>query len=148
MKIENLRQNSLQAFGTILSQPKNCKIFEKYIFALTGDDENTYKWCVYQVVGLLLQNSDDNKNTQRIAKQIKSGKIGWKSSTYKDISGRLEEFDNYLVTPFEVVEGVSQCGKCQSKKTWSVQKQTRSSDEPMTTFSRCVECGNQWSYSG
>ena len=56
--------------------------------------------------------------------------------------------DDYLTKPFEVVDGVVTCPKCQGMKTWSVQKQTRSSDEPMTTFSRCALCNHQWSYSG
>ena len=92
-----------------------------------------------------MQNSSEMKS---IASAVKSGKIGWKSPTYDSVSTKIEEFDEYLAKPFEVVEGVVECGKCHSKKTWSVQKQTRGSDEPMTTFSRCVECGNQWTYSG
>jgi len=139
------RELSLKALSTVLKSEKNCTIFEKYIYEKCSDDEEMYTWCVYQVVGLLLQNLGKMKE---IAKNVKEGKIGWESETYDSISSKISEFDEYLVKPFEVVEGISECGKCHSKKTWSVQKQVRSSDEPMTTFSRCVECGNQWSYSG
>ena len=36
------------------------------------------------------------------------------------------------------------CGKCKKRKVTYYQKQTRSADEPMTTFLTCVNCGNQW----
>jgi DNA-directed RNA polymerase subunit M/transcription elongation factor TFIIS len=36
------------------------------------------------------------------------------------------------------------CGKCHQKKTQYRQMQTRSADEPMTVFVRCVNCGNRW----
>jgi transcription elongation factor S-II len=40
--------------------------------------------------------------------------------------------------------GMFQCGKCKSKKTTYYQMQTRSADEPMTTYVTCMECANRW----
>eukprot|EP00191_Tetraselmis_sp_GSL018_P020298 CAMPEP_0177592068 /NCGR_PEP_ID=MMETSP0419_2-20121207/8351_1 /TAXON_ID=582737 /ORGANISM="Tetraselmis sp., Strain GSL018" /LENGTH=309 /DNA_ID=CAMNT_0019082887 /DNA_START=328 /DNA_END=1254 /DNA_ORIENTATION=+ len=37
-----------------------------------------------------------------------------------------------------------QCAKCKQRKTRYFQMQTRSADEPMTTFVTCVNCGNRW----
>lgn len=37
-----------------------------------------------------------------------------------------------------------QCGKCKQKKVSYSQAQTRSADEPMTTFCECTVCGNRW----
>ncbi|MGH0190217.1 UNVERIFIED_CONTAM: hypothetical protein FKN15_043766 [Acipenser sinensis] len=37
-----------------------------------------------------------------------------------------------------------QCGKCNKKNCTYTQVQTRSADEPMTTFVLCNECGNRW----
>ena len=39
-----------------------------------------------------------------------------------------------------------QCGKCKQRKTIYYQMQTRSADEPMTTFVSCVNCGNRWKF--
>ncbi|KAK1757388.1 putative DST1 protein [Echria macrotheca] len=39
------------------------------------------------------------------------------------------------------------CGKCGEKKVSYSQAQTRSADEPMTTFCECVVCGNRWKFS-
>jgi len=36
------------------------------------------------------------------------------------------------------------CRKCQSKECNYYQMQTRSADEPMTTFVSCINCGNRW----
>lgn len=41
-------------------------------------------------------------------------------------------------------EGMFTCGKCKSKKTTYYQLQTRSADEPMSTFVTCLNCHNRW----
>ena len=38
-----------------------------------------------------------------------------------------------------------QCGRCKQRKCTSYDLQTRSADEPMTTFVTCLNCGNRWS---
>jgi transcription elongation factor S-II len=42
--------------------------------------------------------------------------------------------------------GMFTCGKCKGEKTTYFQMQTRSSDEPMTTFVTCLQCGNRWKF--
>ncbi|XP_031431829.1 transcription elongation factor A protein 3 isoform X9 [Clupea harengus] len=39
-----------------------------------------------------------------------------------------------------------QCGKCKKRNCSYNQVQTRSADEPMTTFVLCNECGNRWKF--
>ena len=36
------------------------------------------------------------------------------------------------------------CRKCTSTECTYYQMQTRSADEPMTTFVSCINCGNRW----
>ncbi|KAK6588674.1 transcription elongation factor TFIIS [Cryptosporidium xiaoi] len=43
-------------------------------------------------------------------------------------------------------EGQFTCGKCKTNKTTYYQMQTRSADEPMTTFVRCLNCNNRWRF--
>lgn len=44
------------------------------------------------------------------------------------------------------ITGMFTCGKCQGTKTTYFQMQTRSSDEPMTTFVSCLSCNNRWKF--
>nr|CAD7578692.1 unnamed protein product [Timema californicum] len=48
------------------------------------------------------------------------------------------------------VQGTStdllKCGKCKKRNCTYNQIQTRSADEPMTTFVMCNECGNRWKF--
>jgi DNA-directed RNA polymerase subunit M/transcription elongation factor TFIIS len=122
-------------------------MFEKIIYNLCSKEESElkYNWYIYQVVGLLLQDVGDMK---MYFVDVKAEKIGWNSTTFDSVRSKIVEHDEYLVKPFDVVEGVAQCGKCGSKKTWSIAKQMRSGDEGTSTISRCVECGNHWVYSG
>lgn len=39
------------------------------------------------------------------------------------------------------------CGKCGQRKCTYYQMQTRSADEPMTTFVTCTNCNNRWKFS-
>ena len=38
------------------------------------------------------------------------------------------------------------CYKCKQRKCTYYQLQTRSGDEPMTTFITCLNCGNRWKF--
>jgi len=37
-----------------------------------------------------------------------------------------------------------QCKICKSRRITKTEKQTRSGDEPMTSFFQCVDCGRGW----
>lgn len=39
------------------------------------------------------------------------------------------------------------CSKCKQSRVAYSQAQTRSADEPMTTFCECTNCGNRWKFS-
>jgi len=40
--------------------------------------------------------------------------------------------------------GMYTCENCKGQRTTTKELQLRSSDEPMTIFIRCVDCGNEW----
>lgn len=40
-----------------------------------------------------------------------------------------------------------ECGRCKGRKTTYFQMQTRSADEPLTTFVTCLNCDNRWKFS-
>jgi len=56
-----------------------------------------------------------------------------------------ENMDKAMVAQAERSVSTSlQCGKCGQRKVSYSQAQTRSADEPMTTFCECTVCGNRW----
>jgi transcription elongation factor S-II len=44
----------------------------------------------------------------------------------------------------ETKDSEFQCPRCKHRKIFSTQKQTRSADEPMTTFFKCLNCDYNW----
>jgi DNA-directed RNA polymerase subunit M/transcription elongation factor TFIIS len=60
--------------------------------------------------------------------------IDEKTKTEKILRDSLEESASDLF----------KCPRCHKSKTIHCEVQTRSSDEPMTTFITCLECGKKW----
>jgi transcription elongation factor S-II len=59
-----------------------------------------------------------------------------------------ENMNNAMVAQIEKsISEDFQCGKCKERKVAYSQAQTRSADEPMTTFCECMNCGNRWKFS-
>ena len=90
-----------------------------------------------------------------ISKEIKTKFIVDLSSTGLNPDGphaqmvrtRQEHSNKLLMASNNIDEnysGLFTCGKCKSKKTTYYQMQTRSADEPMTTFVTCINCSKRW----
>ena len=142
-KLEETRLLSRDALKTVLTIPKNVKVFSKSIKKVSkNEDERIH--LTYQAIGDIIQ----EKSLSDVLLNIKEKRIGWDNSFYDGFKKTLEEHDDFVTNPFEVAEGVSECRKCGSKKTYSCQRQVRRADELMTTFSTCVNCGSSWTYSG
>jgi len=54
--------------------------------------------------------------------------------------------DHQMATTGGTQSDMFTCGKCKGKKCTYTQVQTRSADEPMTTFVFCNDCGNRWKF--
>ena len=64
----------------------------------------------------------------------------WKSITEE----KKTHLDNKYFPKIKASTDKFKCGKCKSKECTYYQLQTRSADEPMTTFVTCINCGNRW----
>lgn len=51
---------------------------------------------------------------------------------------------NKYVPKLEASTNDYTCWKCKSNECTHYQLQTRSADEPMTTYVTCIKCGNRW----
>jgi len=153
------RDQGKSALSTVLGKEQNIRIIEKYVNNLSvtqakSDDnlENVYKRNIYQAVGDVLS----GKKLKALLDSVKSGKMGWSHTCFKEMQNRMNEQDDFIENPFDVEEGVLQCksivkktGKmCNSRRVFSYSKQCRGSDEPMSTFATCCACGSKWTYSG
>tara|TARA_A100001015_G_scaffold221287_1_gene248996 strand:+ start:754 stop:1167 length:414 start_codon:yes stop_codon:yes gene_type:complete len=89
----------------------------------------------------------DGKKCDEVMGDLCSNKYLHGDEYFEGIKKKVEEHDLFLVKPFEVEEGVLECGKCGSNKTLSYTKQTRSGDESTTVFAVCYDCHNKWMMS-
>ena len=122
----DLRERGINSLRILLNKEQNIKIIEKNIYDLSKN----YLLDLYETIN-----------------DIKNSKIGWKHNSFKDLIFEEEEQNNFIIQPFEVYEGVLICN-CGSKRVYSYQKQSRSADEPMSTYANCMACRNKWVYSG
>ena len=64
---------------------------------------------------------------------------------WKEICDEKHKRDKYL---YEINKDLATdmftCGRCKKKECTYFQLQTRSADEPMTTFVTCLNCGKRW----
>lgn len=99
---------------------------------------------------LLSQIQDDlvasPQNIEEYVKDvIEKELLGFKHSSFDKFIQKENIQDEYVINPFQAEEGVVQCVKCKSMKVYSVSRQTRAADEPMTTVSVCTMCKHKWS---
>jgi len=62
----------------------------------------------------------------------------------KLIQEKIKRDKNKYETTIEAATDTFKCRKCHSNKCTYYQMQTRSADEPMTTFVTCIDCGCRW----
>jgi DNA-directed RNA polymerase subunit M/transcription elongation factor TFIIS len=170
------REVGLEVLSTVLKSENNVKIIEKYvnlnivnkfekdeghnneehnqdINQSINEDINElreekyiedYNALIYEIVGDIVS----GVNLKEMLNNLKTGIVGWKHPVFNDIRTKIEEHDEFIMNPFEVEEGALTCAKCGCNKTYSYSKQTRSADEPMSTFAQCLNCKAKWVYSG
>ena len=99
-----------------------------------------------------------NRTNPALGKRVMSGEINpdkfvvmdseeLKSAQLKQLEQNLakENMKKAQVPMAEKsISDALQCGRCKQKKVSYSQAQTRSADEPMTTFCECTNCGNRW----
>ena len=96
---------------------------------------------LYQLCGKLIQKEFAfSALYQEMEKQC----TGWESKTYDKQREEERQLIQVMTVKLSVTEGLYQCSRCKSQKTFSRQVQTRSADEGMTSIIQCSECNKVW----
>ncbi|ORD95161.1 TFS2 [Enterospora canceri] len=92
-------------------------------------------WMIYNdelcSTAFIRMSQDETKSSEQRDCDRKIMEESLKASTKADIQAETTMF---------------KCSKCKKNKCRYYQMQTRSCDEPMTTFVRCTECGHNWKF--
>ena len=144
----NFREKGILSLREILKIESNVVALEKIIYKMAAINEDntvcTYNTILYQTIGDILK----KKKLNTIMTNLKNQKFLWNHMMFDKSCRIIKEKDDFVINPFDVNEGVFECHKCGSLKIFTYSKQTRSCDEPPTTFSYCIDCKKKWKYSG
>ena len=100
----------------------------------------------------------NNKNAKKLLKKIKDGKLKTKNIaglTHQElnpkiwqelIKAKINRDKNFGKDDEMMATDEFKCFKCKKNKCTYYQQQTRSADEPITTFVSCLNCGNKWRF--
>jgi DNA-directed RNA polymerase subunit M/transcription elongation factor TFIIS len=99
-----------------------------------SEDEQIQKFILYETFS----------HKEKALNMLKEKQYLFQHHVYDDIRLRVKEQEEFLENPTQVEDGVIQCNRCKSHKTFSYAKQTRGSDEGTTVFVRCSQCHHQF----
>ena len=135
----------------------NATIQEARIKCIPRDwDSREFKF-IYKVKYIKIKcNCGYNSNANDVMGKIKYGL--WKPEniiTMKSTDLYPEKWEDILLKNSKKMEALTlsapkdgtsifKCGKCKKNNCNYFQMQTRSADEPMTTFVTCLNCNNRW----
>jgi transcription elongation factor S-II len=161
---DEFRDNICKNLNKIISDIKICKNIEKGIvnYSIKKANEinivkkwdNEYFVLIYidrlRTIMMNLENNEELLNSI-INKKIKAHKISYlthqdmQPEKWKTLIDNKKERDENLYSPkIDANTDNFTCRKCKSNRCSYYQLQTRSGDEPMTTFVSCIDCGNRW----
>lgn len=119
----------------IFKKRNNSDRLVEFIRSIAKDEEETI-YLLYEIVVEYLFTD----NLHQVMEQVQKKEIGWSHPNFHQICQDFHEEDDFIQNPPLVEEGVMECSKCHSKRTFSFSKQTRRSDESATVFIRCSNC--------
>jgi transcription elongation factor S-II len=166
--------NDIKRINRILSDNWNCleypEIIEKSIYNYTIREAREKKiertWNNKLFVFLYKKNYNkvysnvaNNKNAAFVIKKLKYGY--WEPENIISMSHEElypEMWEDFIIRNKKKMDLLSldnkqqgsnmfRCGRCKKNNCTYFQLQTRSADEPMTTFVTCLECNNRWKFS-
>jgi len=110
-----------------------------------------YRYCYIKFIS----NVRDNTNADFVCNKIKYAYWSLENivnmdtkvlhpDLWEDLILKNKKKMEMLSVKYEQGTSMFKCGKCKEKNCTYFQMQTRSADEPMTTFVTCMTCQNRW----
>jgi transcription elongation factor S-II len=164
-KIDNpdlFRSNIKQKLNYILKDEKNSNNMEKGIFNYSLKEADRHKivkkWDNKHFVQIYIDRLRSIMLNLKgeILEQIKDGTIKphvIAFMTHQELApekwaeliiAKSKRDKNKFETNIAAATDTFTCRKCKGNQCTYYQMQTRSADEPMTTFVTCIPCGNRW----
>lgn len=134
-------QMTCSIFDIFVKKKQNKIRIAEYIWDTIARENKDY--AIYILYEILVEWTVNPQLTELIEK-IQKQRFGWNHPTFKLLHRREKEQDEFLSNPPKLEEGVIECRKCGSRKTYSFSKQTRRADESCTVFVRCSQCNNSF----
>lgn len=98
---------------------------------------------IYEVVNIIHQIGFDE--TMKYLSTTKSpDMLMWESPTLQKARDKFYVDLEISKEKERGIKGVGRCGKCGGTELAIHEQQTRSADEAMTVFFRCIQCNNRW----
>ena len=121
-------------------------------------DCKSFRNCYIRNSLKVIRNTNSNKNAEQVLLKIKMDIIQPAeivTMSHQELYPQIwEEFilknkkmmDNLQNDSVQKGTSMFKCGKCKERNCTYFQLQTRSADEPMTTFVTCLNCSNRWKF--
>ena len=123
----------------LFRKEENARRLVRFLRTIAKDEEEL-EYLLYEVVVEYLYTD----NLKAVVEQVQKKELGWGHPGFDQIRQGFQEEDDFIQNPPVVEEGVMECTKCHSKRTFSFSKQTRRSDESATVFVRCSNCNHTY----
>eukprot|EP01112_Ceratiomyxa_fruticulosa_P019611 TRINITY_DN6460_c1_g3_i1.p1 TRINITY_DN6460_c1_g3~~TRINITY_DN6460_c1_g3_i1.p1 ORF type:complete len:330 (+),score=71.47 TRINITY_DN6460_c1_g3_i1:309-1298(+) len=157
---DQIKENLIQALGDSVegdevTPSRAADLIERELHSIYGDVNKDYK-TKYRSISFNLK----NPKSDHLRRAVLEGRLSasvlctmspQEMASPEDQKKRLE-IEKYNLEAAMIGNNSSattdmfQCGKCKQRKCTYYQMQTRSADEPMTTFVTCVNCNNRWKF--
>jgi len=126
--------------ASFIKKPTNRENITKALWKLSNKDVSYAKYLLYEIFADYMV----SPKLDELFSNIQQNHLGWNHHDFQSLKKNQKEYDDFLMNPPQLEEGVIECSRCGSKKTFSFSKQTRRADESATVFVRCADCGKSF----
>lgn len=120
--------------------PEHRQLLADVLWILGEHDLDKSRFLLYEII----VDYSHHHSVSLLIDHICQKHLLWSHPNLRAVRDMFHEQDEFVEKPPEIDEGVIQCKRCRSKRTFSFSKQTRRGDESTTVFVRCSQCYHQF----